>query len=534
MKKISASIRLTRHARIGIKPAASVMLVALCLVLCVMSFQNQPMSRQSSLGAASNLVSPITFFDSAKVHALSEADVARYTYIFSAQKAGRFNDADDMLSSLEDQRLMGTLLAERYLNPSYTTTPDELKAWLSNYSDQPEAARIAKIAAQKGVKFSDATINNTPSIHGIGRVDTIGNTDMPRSWFLGLKAWRGGNFAQAAQQFAEATTKKELSDWQKSAAYFWLYRAHAALHDEQKANSALSAAASYPLTFYGMIAQNIAGGTLRLMASSPYVDERLRTHNAVLRAKALSQIGQTALAERELRTLFKQLQAKDRASLITLASEMNLPNLQVRLSRLPELSDEERIFANYPMPQWLAAEQLRVDNALLLAISRQESSFSAEARSHAGAAGLMQLMPKTANYIFNKSSESVVASISGSDVDKEIASKTLLASDLSDPKTNLLLGQEYVQYLARKPFIGSSIIHILSSYNAGPGIVYSWNKTATNITDPLLYIESIPYTETRHYVMQVLANYWAYQSLMGQNTDSLTAITRGQWPEIAS
>lgn len=501
--------------------------VVLSFVLTIHDEKPQP-----AISHSSN--SGFNFFDSAQVNALSDADAARYKTIFRAQKAGQFDDADNALLELQDQRLMGTVLADRYLSDKYATTSYELEAWLSNYADQPEANRIAHLAAKKGITLADASVKLAkPKVEGIGRVDTIGNSDMPKSWFLGLRAWKEGNDKNAAGFFADAASSKGLSSWQQSAAYFWQYRVNARMGDADGAQAALNAAAEHPLTFYGMIAQNIKGGTLRLMAQSPYVPDALRAHAAVLRAKALSQIGQISLAERELRTLFKQLDESDRSSLITLSSEMNLPNLQVRLSRLPELNDEERIFANYPMPQWLDAKQLRVDNALLLAISRQESSFSQEAQSHAGASGLMQLMPKTANYIFNKSNESLVASINdnGSQLG-HLPIKTLGSEDLNDPKTNLLLGQEYVQYLAHKPFIGNNIVHILASYNAGPGIVYSWNKTAANIKDPLLYIESIPYTETRHYVMQVLANYWAYESLMGKDTDSLSAIAQGKWPEI--
>ncbi|MBX9726530.1 MAG: hypothetical protein K2X09_04620, partial [Rickettsiales bacterium] len=67
---------------------------------------------------------------------------------------------------------------------------------------------------------------------------------------------------------------------------------------------------------------------------------------------------------------------------------------------------------------------------------------------------------------------------------------------------------------------------------AGPGTVASWKAAAGNVSDPLLYVESIPYPETRNYVMQVAAQYWIYQRMMGETPTSLRALAKGEWPKV--
>lgn len=465
-------------------------------------------------------------------HALNSLDIAHYKALFAAQAKGDWETADNALMQLQDQRLMGTVLAQRYLSSNYRASQDELLAWLGNYSDQPEASLIRALAKRKGASETDLVKTASPAaIQGIGRVDTMGNADMPESWYRGLSQWKSQNPQAALQAFNNASAQKGLQAWQRAAIAFWQYRAHEKLGNDTEAEAALLRAAEAPRTFYGMLANETLGTPLALTALAPYVPETMRTHPSVLRAQALSQLSEYRLAEKELRHLYKRTDKENRPALITIASELNLPNLQVRLGQAEGLSDEEAVFASYPMPNWLTEDELCVDSALMFAISRQESSFATEVKSHAGATGLMQLMPATANYIWRKSSDSLVASLDQSSVPESMS--RIAPSDLHDPKTNMLLGQEYLLYLMNKAAADVNLVHVVASYNAGPGMVAVWNKNNNYANDPLLYIEHIPYKETRHYVMQVLSNYWAYQSLMGKRTDSLTQLSKAQWPTFA-
>ena len=139
--------------------------------------------------------------------------------------------------------------------------------------------------------------------------------------------------------------------------------------------------------------------------------------------------------------------------------------------------------------------------ALMHAIIRQESEFYAGARSSAGALGLMQIMPKTAKYLAGRV---------GLKYDKRRM--------LKDEVYNIRLGTKYVQELL-KSFRGSVVLSI-AAYNAGPGSVKRWIKSYGDPRrrgiDPLVWIEMIPYEETRNYVRRVLSNELVYRSILGK------------------
>tara|TARA_B100000674_G_scaffold422832_1_gene375142 strand:+ start:262 stop:2331 length:2070 start_codon:yes stop_codon:yes gene_type:complete len=140
-----------------------------------------------------------------------------------------------------------------------------------------------------------------------------------------------------------------------------------------------------------------------------------------------------------------------------------------------------------------ASKQENVRLELLQAIARQESRFSPGVASPVGAVGLLQLMPATAD---------------------EMAGEKLSADDLREPGRNSILGARYLAGLLNRwqsnPWL------TVASYNAGPGAAAAW-VTAELEQDPELWVERIPYPETRLYTKKVLGNLWAYL-----NNDSAT------------
>lgn len=140
--------------------------------------------------------------------------------------------------------------------------------------------------------------------------------------------------------------------------------------------------------------------------------------------------------------------------------------------------------------------KLPIEPALTLAITRQESEFNPDARSPADARGLMQLLPSTAKHIAAK---------------EDI---TFRPSMIMDPSTNLTLGSLYLGHVI-DGFDGSYILGI-ASYNAGPGNVRKWiaarGMPPKNLHGALDWIESIPFGETRNYVMRVLENVSIYRA----------------------
>jgi soluble lytic murein transglycosylase len=133
-----------------------------------------------------------------------------------------------------------------------------------------------------------------------------------------------------------------------------------------------------------------------------------------------------------------------------------------------------------------ASEEEAVRNELLMAIAKQESRFSPGVSSPVGAIGLLQLMPATA---------------------EELAGGALTSDELREPTRNARLGARYLGQLLEQ--WEGNIVLAVASYNAGPGAASQWVTPALK-NDPELWIERIPYPETRLYTKKVLGNLWAY------------------------
>ena len=133
------------------------------------------------------------------------------------------------------------------------------------------------------------------------------------------------------------------------------------------------------------------------------------------------------------------------------------------------------------------ARRRRVPLALLLGLSKQESRFSPSVQSAAGAVGLMQLLPSTAS---------------------ELAGRPLSAADLQDPARNAELGSLYLRQLLDQ--MDGDPLPAVAAYNAGPGAVAGWLGPRLR-QEPELWVEGIPFPETRLYVKKVLGNAWSYR-----------------------
>ena len=145
-------------------------------------------------------------------------------------------------------------------------------------------------------------------------------------------------------------------------------------------------------------------------------------------------------------------------------------------------------------------KQQELDEAWVYGLIRQESRFITNARSSAGASGLMQLMPATAKWVAKK-------------MGMQNFQKTLT----TEIDTNLALGTYYLKHvltsLDNQPLLASA------AYNAGPGRARQWRDVKP--LEGAIYAETIPFTETRDYVKKVLSNSMYYASVFGQRRQSL-------------
>jgi soluble lytic murein transglycosylase-like protein len=442
--------------------------------------------------------------------------------IGEAQTRGDFTRADALLAQLKNRLLVGHMLSRRYLETSYKASADELKTWLARYSDHPEASSIASLATRSGL---DVTLPKPAKpLKGHGYTDHEGKNSMPDSWFTALGFWRAGDYEQAAPIFEQVSADEGLSKWQRAAAYYWSYRAQEKLGETRAAKVALKQAAAYPTTFYGMLAANTLGLPV-MIPEAPEVRDHVRNDPRAIRAALLVQLDARAEAEEELRALYSALSSDARGGIVTLASELGMPNLQMRLAKAANLAPAEQLFAHYPTPDYMLDLKSVIDPALLMAVARNESGFREVAHSTAGAVGMLQMLPSTARQVEREVGAQLLTSASA-------ASDAPIAKRLNDPALSARYGAQYLKILMKQPAIGRILIHLLVGYNAGPGTVTSWKAAAASIDDPLLYIESIPYGETRNYVMQVSAQYWMYQRLMDTTPTSLRALAKGEWPLV--
>jgi soluble lytic murein transglycosylase len=104
--------------------------------------------------------------------------------------------------------------------------------------------------------------------------------------------------------------------------------------------------------------------------------------------------------------------------------------------------------------------------------------------------------------------------------------------DLNDPQVNLAYGQRHLEMLRDSPATGGALPKIMAAYNAGLSPVGRWNFEVNDQGDPLLWMESIPYWETRGYVAIVMRNYWMYERAAGVPSPSRRALAQGRWPEF--
>ncbi len=338
-------------------------------------------------------------------------------------------------------------------------------------------------------------------------------------WIAGLSLWVTKQYKQSAHAFEIAAESPYASGWLRSAASYWASRAHAREGNTKKVKFWLNRAIEYPRSFYGVLAFHSLGEKPDLNWKNPSLkkaDIRLiQSQKLGRRAHALLKSGQFDLASQELMAFDVKKSADHKKALIAYALHYQLSDLLIRIGNA--FKTDENLFydsALYPIGEWIPLSQYKLDPTLVHAFIRQESRFVVDAYNPSGATGLMQLMPSTANYVTQKN---IYKSREG----KEI---------LMNPEENLEIGQQYLQYLLNNKHVNGDLLLLAIAYNAGPGNLAKWKNNLSSIDDPLLFIESIPYDETRAFVERVLSNYWLYRYKFKQKIPSLHQVAEGEWP----
>jgi soluble lytic murein transglycosylase-like protein len=334
-------------------------------------------------------------------------------------------------------------------------------------------------------------------------------------WTVGISAWHLQDIDLAATHFAALAETEGANRAERTRAAYWAARAVG--FKTRRARQLLLIAAEDPRNFYGILARQRLGLALTHEATpgdlKDAVAELLLRYPGARRATALAQIGRHDLAEKEVRKLAARAKSNLTPGLIALAQSLHLPSAEMRLAHRLGYKGNVHLDALYPVPAWQPTTGFKVDRALVFAVIRAESGFDPAAESYVGARGLMQVMPGTARHI------------------AERAGLELKSTDhLFDPETAITFGQAYLEELLGRRGIGDNLIFIAAGYNAGPGRVASWQNAFGIERDPMLFLETIPFSETRIYAKKVLANLWNYRARLGQESPSLEAMVANRWP----
>ncbi|MBQ9235031.1 MAG: lytic transglycosylase domain-containing protein [Alphaproteobacteria bacterium] len=345
------------------------------------------------------------------------------------------------------------------------------------------------------------------------------------TWIAGLASWRLKQFKTAASYFARLGSSHNSDIWLIAAGAYWSARAYEKIGNTLKAQEMLKLGAKYKYTFYGILSAYQLGQEpdfafdrnlyISDFSAPDYIDN-LVASQAFCRAIALMEIKQPQLAAQEIYHSYRDFSDLQKEAVILIAHQKGLHSVVIHINRLSDFDNLAGRYEKelYPLPAWSKKQKLQIDQSLLLALIRQESAFNNTAKSHSGALGLMQLMPNTAVYI------------SGDKTLKNHRDK------LYDTEFNLRLGQKYVTYLLTKPFIEGNLFFMLTAYNAGPGNLAKWQKSARFQDDPLLFIEVIPSAETRIYIERVMSNYWIYNLRLKQRNLTLEQVAADKWPVL--
>ena len=294
----------------------------------------------------------------------------------------------------------------------------------------------------------------------------------------------------------------------QSRALYWRGRAAEAEADPVAAQLFYEEAARYYTTFYGQLAATKTGKAELVLGRDPVVTAeslfRFEARDSVRAARLFARAGNTEGLRTFVLGLSETLPTADEeAMLVDLARGYGDQDLSMRVVRnaakrgfiLPERGYPIRSAPSAPM----AAEA-----PLVLSITRQESSFDPNARSGVGARGMMQLMPATAQAVARRSG--------------------LGWGSLEDPDFNMKVGSVYLGQLVGQ-FSGSYVM-AAAAYNAGPSRPTLWaticGDPRASATDPLDFIECIPFSETRDYVMRVLESTQVYRARLNGGTAPLT------------
>lgn len=297
---------------------------------------------------------------------------------------------------------------------------------------------------------------------------------------------------------------------------YWLGRTFEVLGDKAKALEQYRAGAVYFDTFHGQLARlKLDPGASRLnlaLPAAPSAEEiaRFNGSDAVRAIVVARKAGlDSALPRAFLRHLPGYLKSEAEVAMLAhLADALGDTQMSVRVGKAAVARGMNLAYYAYPvraLPQYTPLRK-PPEPAVILGIARQESEFNTLTLSGAGARGILQVMPVTAQHVC-----------------RDYKIKCDIPRLMKDPVYNTMMGSAYIS--DRMDEFAGSYVLTLAGYNAGPGRAREWIKEfgdpRDQKVDPIDWIHRIPFEETREYVQKVLSNIQIYRARLGDEANAV-------------
>jgi len=253
--------------------------------------------------------------------------------------------------------------------------------------------------------------------------------------------------------------------------------------------------------YYGQLAQEELGAVMQVPAAVVKIGDvevqAITRHPGIARATALHGLGLRSEAASEWAWAIRGFTDAQLLAAAELAHRLSWYDRAINTAeRTRDLHDFElRFLAPYRDLAQRAASENQLDEAWIFGLMRQESRFINVAKSNVGAAGLMQIMPSTARWIA-----------------KQLGIKRFDTREMQDPARNIQFGAFYLKHVQNS--LDGSPVLATAAYNAGPSRAQRWRTSEP--MEAAVYIESIPFDETRDYVKKVMSNAMYYAARFDQ------------------
>ncbi len=360
----------------------------------------------------------------------------------------------------------------------------------------------------RAIALSLAMDDKPDALTWLERADVAGAAQDVKRWHLAYLLRK-----QDWQKVLELIEFSRPHIQQQDAFRYWRARSYAHLGTPEMAKPTLEKLAS-ERHYYGFMASAQLAQPPSLKHTAAPTDsatmKRIETHPSAQRAYEFLKLGRLIDARREWRYLISNLDTAQVKDAAVLASEWGwYDQAIISFTQSGYMDDVKRRFPLAFAPKFSSVGQTYdIPPAFAMAIARRESSFMVDAVSPAGATGLMQLMPGTAQYL----------------VDKKINRAALF-----EPDQNVQLGVQYLRYLMDK--LDNNPVLVSASYNAGWKKVLNWLPREQALpTD--VWIENIPYRETRGYVKAVLAYRYIYEQQLGTPSELFSQLSTTSIPAV--